>query len=117
MNTDLVKILRDRLLMCLVLLSPAGNSLANDDLYFVSFAVFPTAHAEGCAFVRARDPESEKTVENFRPSMAFMKSACMHFNAVWQANLPSDSKEIDYKIAVWHRSSPDTPTFMPMVDM
>ena len=117
MYIDIAKGPGARLLMCLVLLSPTRNSLANDDLYYVSFSVFPIAKSNGCAFFRAHDPESEEVVKNFRPSTAFMKAACTHFNAVWQANLPSDSKEIEYRIAVWHRSSPDTPTFMPMVDM
>ena len=101
-------------LVCLLLVTATARAQAID-VYLVNFAVFSVQGAKGCAFVSARDV-NQRTLSDFRPSLPFMRAACSHFRATWQANLPSGTDPA-YESAVWHRESPDVPTFMQEAQM
>jgi len=92
------------------------NAQAQSDLYWISFAVFPTAESQ-CVFIRAADPESGQLIGNFVPSTTFMKAACRHFDATWQQSVPDGMEERDFRIAVWHRATPDEPTYLRQANM
>jgi len=95
----------------------AISSTANSELFFATLAIFPVENAKGCTFVLANDPESHKAIEHFRPSAAFMKVACSHFKATWYAKVPAQATTVEYETVVWHKESPDAPTFLKQVDM
>jgi hypothetical protein len=103
------------LVMCVFLIVTAAKAGADENLYLAVFAIFPTQTSKGCAFVMARDVD-QKSPPDFRPSLPFMKAACSHFHAVWQADIPANVTS-DYESAVWHKESPDLPTFLQQASM
>ena len=109
--------MKKSLLACLLFTVAAKNAPADDEIYFVSLAIFPVLSFKGCAFVQATEPASRRTIGSFHPSPAFMKAACLHFSSSWHPQLPADRSNVSYEIAVWHKNSPDTPTFMQMANM
>ena len=102
-------------LFCLLSVAATVRAQVTDDVYLVNFAVFPIRDAQGCALVGARDV-NQRSPPNFHPSLPFMKAACVHFRAIWQSDVPLDVDPA-YKTAVWHRDSPDVPTFMQEAQM
>jgi len=102
---------------CLLFTSAIANTFADDELYFASLAIFSVGASNGCALMQTFEPASRRTIEGFQPSPAFMKAACSHFHAAWQTAIPADASNVSYEIAVWHKDSPDGPTFLQQVQM